>query len=138
MKTALIALFAVCACYFFPTTAGEYTELVNIRENTVLSAAIFVAMWIFCRNKVGYSIMAIEFILIFINHYISWIWQHTDASIIAIHYMQIQDAAYIIELGIIIGSIITGMRKIGADKHDFNNWLAAHSSYGNFRERYKC
>ena len=137
IKTIIIALFAVSACYFFPATPAEYTELINLEENTKLSAMLFVAMWMFCRNIVGYSIMAIEAILIIVNHYLAWVWNQPFDSIFAVYYSQIQDAAFVAELAIIILTIFTGLRQIGAELHYFNNWIDARSSSGNFRERYK-
>lgn len=115
-----IALIAVLMCFNFPVYYdNQYTELANLRENSIRSLGLVVVMMVLCRSIYAFAISIIEIGLMAANIYIAVNWDLRDTIYMATHYGILQIAAYIAELAIIGIAGILGAAMVGTD--DDNN-----------------
>lgn len=115
-----VALIAVLLCFNFPVYYdNQYTELANLRENSIRSLGLFIVIMVLSRSIYAFAIALIEIGLISANLYIAVNWDLRDTIYIATHYSILQLAAYIAELAIIGIAGILGAAMVGTD--DDNN-----------------
>jgi len=117
-----IALVAILLCFNFPAYHDNaYTELSNLRENSVRSLALIIVIMVLSRSAYAYAIALIEVGLMVANEYIAINWGLRDEIFIATHYTTLQMGAYIVELAIIGIAGILGAAMVGTDDDNSNN-----------------
>lgn len=117
-----IALVAILLCFNFPAYYDNaYTELSNLRENSVRSLALVIVIMVLSRRAYAFVIALIEVGLMIANAYIALNWGLRDEIFIATHYTALQMGAYIVELAIIGIAGILGAAMVGTDDDNSNN-----------------
>jgi len=111
-----IALIAVMLCFNVPAFYdNHYTELANLRENSIRSLCLIIVMMVATRRLFSYGIALVEVCLIAANAYIAMHWEIRDTLFLAIHYEALQMGAYALELAIIGATGILGAAMVGKD-----------------------
>lgn len=125
-----IALIAILLCFNFPAYYdNEYTELSNLRENSIRSLGLVVIIMVLSRSTYAFSISSIEVGLMICNEYIALNWGLRDEIFIATHYTTLQLTAYVVELAIIgvagiLGAAMVGTDDNNTDNRDLHRWFS--------------
>jgi hypothetical protein len=95
--------------------ASPHTELWDLLQDGVMSAAVIALMLLVVRGWTAILICVIESFLIFVAVLYGCGFQNRQTLFVAINYTAIHDAAFYAELAIISARTLFGLREIGAD-----------------------
>ena len=133
----LIALAVVVACFVAPSlVASPYTELWDLLQDGVMSAAVIALMLRVVRGVTAILICIIEAFLIFTAVLYGIHFDARHSAPVALNYTAIHDAAFYLELAIIGARTLLGLREIGADVSRIVAGNSAPSVGGGHSERY--
>lgn len=134
----LIALFVVIGCFYFPSLVkSPYLELADLKQHGITSAAVIALMLWAVRGITAILICIIEVFLIGVAWYYAIHFEERHTLYVAIHYKALHNAAFFIELAIIVVRIITGLKEIGADYSNYNADNTASNFNSGNRERHQ-
>ena len=134
----LLAFAAVVGCFLTPSlVASPYTELWDLLQDGVMSAAVIAFMLVAVRGWTGILIGTIEAVLIAVSVVYGCHFEGRHTLFVAVNYTAIHDAAFSLELAIIGARTLTGFREIGADASRIFAIRAAPSVGRGNSERYQ-
>lgn len=134
----LIALSVVIGCFYIPSFVDSpYTEVMDLLQDGIMSGAVIALMLWVVRGWSAILICIIEAFLIFVAAYYGYHFNDRHTLYLAINYTKLHDAAFFLELAIIVVRIITGLKEIGADYSRYTSGNTASIFDSGNRERHQ-